>query len=582
MILRRIIPRGVRAFMNANLCYVTPISSVEPLEHFNLVKKHCFDSGGYSYMSSKSQSSSNANRVWKVACNDAQGVLFDYLHYTRNLQYNDAEHISKNSPIFLQTLVSKVDNDKGISQSLTKYLRYHPINEFEPFFESLGLAPSEFTSLLPRDLMFLGDEKILLDNYHVLCNYGISRDKIGQMYKEANEIFRFDHGVLAAKLRAYEDEMGLSKPTIIALVTCYPTLLTGIVNQDFVQFLQKLDSIGVLSCRWIREYLSNGNTYSWNKMLVMMEFLEEMGFKKLEIGRLFDKHPDFLFEDSGNKIYKLVALLLKIGLSAEIIVFLFLQHSLLVAGNFTENLLGALHFLSEIKMETEDIAMIIRSHTHAFGCCSLKKQPRTVLCQLNISPQKLCEIIKEDPQKLIAFAAKKCDTGGHEHLREKTAFLLRIGYVENTEDFVKALKEFRGKGDQLQERFDYLVNAGLDHHDVCKMIKSAPFVLEQTKDVIETKIKLLADHLGKPLQYLVAHPKYFSYDVERIKLRFSMYTWLREEGLITKRSSFYSILWPSDVRFVNLYVNLHSEGPAVWERLKEQLSYNVEVRCSDS
>ncbi|MCL7035666.1 hypothetical protein MKW94_021309 [Papaver nudicaule] len=449
-------------------------------------------------MSTKSQCPSiAATRGSKVACNDAQDVLFDYLHYTRNFQYNDAEHISKNSPLFLQTLLLKVDVDKGIKQSLTKYLRYHPINEFEPFFESLGLAPSEVTSYLPRHLMFLSDEEILLENYHVLRNYGVSRDKI------------------------------------------------------------------------------DGNTYSWNNMLGMMGFLEEMGFTKLEIGKLFDKHPGFLFEDSGNKIYKQVALLLKIGLSMEVILSLFLQHSLLIAGNFTENLLGALHFLSEIKMESDDIAMIIRTHTHVLGCSSLKKQPRTVLSQLKISPQKLCEIIKEDPQKLIAFAAKKCDTGGHQHLQEKTRFLLSIGYVENTEEFVKALKEFRGKGDQLQERFDYFVNVGLGHHDVCKMIKYAPFVLEQTKNVIEMKIKLLADHLGKPLQYLVAHPKYFSYDIERIIHRFSMYTWLREKGVITKPSSFYSILWPSDARFVKHYVNLHPEGLAMWESLKEQSSSNV-------
>ncbi|MCL7032793.1 hypothetical protein MKW94_011898 [Papaver nudicaule] len=239
----------------------------------------------------------------------------------------------------------------------------------------------------------------------------------------------------------------------------------------------------------------------------------------------------------------------------EMILSLFLQHSLLLAGNFTENLLGALHFLSEIKMETEDIAMIIRTHTHVFGCSSLKKQPRTVLSQLKISPEKLCEIIKEDPQKLIAFAAKKCDTGGHQHLQEKTRFLLSIGYVENTEEFVKALKEFRGKGDQ--------------------MIKSAPFVLEQTKNVIEMKSKLLADHLGKSLQYLAAHPKYLSYDIDRITHRFSMYTWLREKGVITKPSSFYSILWPSDARFVKHYVNLHPEGLAMWESLKEQSSSNV-------
>ncbi|RZC86736.1 hypothetical protein C5167_030090 [Papaver somniferum] len=426
-----------------------------------------------------------------------------------------------------------IDCDEEISRSLARFLRYNPINEFEPFFESLGLAASEVNPLLPRELMFLSDDDILLHNYHVLCNYGIPRTKIGKMYKEVVEIFGYDYGVLAARFHGYE-ELGLTKPTIIALVTCCPTLLVGGVNRDFVRFLTLLNGLGI-GRNWVREYLSDKNTYSWTRMVGVMRFLEEMGCSRKDMRILIDKHPRFLFEDSGNKIYILVALLLKIGISAENIISLFLQHPQILAGNFAKNLWGALHFLSEIKMETEDIAMIIRTHAHILGCCCLKKKPRTVLSNLKVGPEKLCEIIKEDPPMLVTLAGKKKTS--HKKASndtEKTTFLLHIGYVENSDELVKALKRFRGRGDQLQERFDCLVNAGLDFHDVCKMIKDAPQVLNQSKDVIEMKIKHLVNDLRYPVQDLVAFPRYLCYDIERIKLRFSMYVWLREKGVVGK------------------------------------------------
>lgn len=75
------------------------------------------------------------NRVSRAMKNEAQKALFDYLHHTRTLSFVDAEHISHNSPRFISSLLSKVDTRKeDISQSLTKFLRYNPINEFEPFF----------------------------------------------------------------------------------------------------------------------------------------------------------------------------------------------------------------------------------------------------------------------------------------------------------------------------------------------------------------------------------------------------------------------------------------------------------------
>lgn len=155
---------------------------------------------------------------------------------------------------------------------------------------------------------------------------------------------------------------------------------------------------------------------------------------------------------------------------------------------------------------------------------------------------------------------------------DKTAFLLSLGYVENSDEMTRALKRFRGRGDQLQERFDCLVKAGLDCNSVSSLIKQAPMVLNQSKDVIEKKIDYLANCLGYPLAAVVAFPAFLCYDIERINHRFRMYVWLRDRGAAKRMLSLSTILACSDARFVKYFVDVHPEGPAMWESIRNASS----------
>lgn len=112
-------------------------------------------------------------RLSRSARAKVEDVLLDYLHYSRGYNFMDAEFISKNSPRFVQALVAELhgqgnddDDDDVIVGSLRKFLRYNPINEFEPFFESLGIIPHELPMFLPRGMMYLSDDDALLHNFH--------------------------------------------------------------------------------------------------------------------------------------------------------------------------------------------------------------------------------------------------------------------------------------------------------------------------------------------------------------------------------------------------------------------------------
>lgn len=548
---------------------------------FVSIQVRCFSSSRLTHQPKASLSDSTqvvtspfANRVSRTARTEGQEALFDYLHCTRSFGFTDAEHISKNSPKFLENLLSKIDCEKEVASLLRRFLRYNPINEFEPFFESLGLSPSELPLLLPRHLMYLSDDTVMFENFQALCDYGIPRSNIGRMYKEAREIFGYDCGVLTSKLQAYE-YLGLSKGTVVKLVSCCPWLLIGGVNNELVKFLEKLKYLG-LGMDWIGGYASDNCTYNWNRMLDTMDFLDDVGYTKQQMCSLFERNPALLLEGSGKNVYVLFGRLLKLGLEMNEVYSLFMQYPQVLSVKSTRYLLQALDYLIEVGMGTDEIADVVVSDLEFLSSSRLKR-PSTVRRELKVGRDGLLQVIREDPRKLLRLASKSKATTSkqvvsqvpYNHL-EKTSFLMRLGYAENSEEMIKALKKFRGRGDQLQERFDCLVEAGLDCNVVMNMIKQAPMVLNQSKDMIVKKIACLTSCIGYPLESLEAFPAYLCYDMDRINLRFSMYSWLREKRAAKPMLSLSTLLACSDARFAKYYVDIHPEGPIMWESLKKQ------------
>ncbi|CAN0913093.1 Transcription termination factor MTEF18, mitochondrial [Linum grandiflorum] len=445
----------------------------------------------------------------------AQGVLLDYLYSTRSLRFTDAEYISKNSPRFLARLLSEVDSRE---KDLAKFLRYNPINEFEPFLESLGLKPNECSSFLQQESVFLGDcEKGgLLQNFQVLADYGVPRRQIGKVFTEAIEVFRDSSGLLlASKLKGYE-KLGLTKGIVIKLVTRCPSLLIGDVDCHFVKFFEKLNGLG-LGSDWIFSYLKPKSSYNWRRMIETVNVLEKIGCN--------DKQLQTLLESDPEEVHVVLVLLFKLGLKPNEISSLFIDFPEIMSAKSAKNLRQSLLFMFEIGMEAEDCADIVSKHAKLLCSCYLKKQPKRVCKDLNIDSDNLRQMIINDPTKLFSLSGKsktpvvkRVDRPGSRP--EKEAFLIRLGYVENTDEMVMALKKFRGRSDQLQERFDYLVQTGLDPNNVSSIIKRSPMVLNQTTQVLEKKIDCLTSYLGYPVDSIATFPAYLCYDVEKISKRF--------------------------------------------------------------
>ncbi|OMO55190.1 Mitochodrial transcription termination factor-related protein [Corchorus olitorius] len=518
----------------------------------------------------KKSDSENVARIPRATLKEAQAALLDYLHCTRGIHFMEAENMCKNSPYFLQKLLKRVDNDKDVRGSMSRFFRYHPINEFEPFFESLGLKPCEYTPLLPRDLMFLDDDRLLLENSKVLSEYGIERTKIGKMYKKANQVFQYKSGVLSLKLQAYH-ELGLGHSFMVKMIAFCPHLLIGDVDMKFLKVLEILRGLG-FDYAWVEEQLSEDNYYNWNMILRVLNLFRVMGCSS-ELHGLISQHPGLLFEASGDRTLSLIAFLLKFGASVDQISSMFLRFPEIQIGKFVSNFIRCFLFFHDIEMEYDEIGNIVCSYPLLLGSIMLKKAT-TLLENLNVGKKRLCKHIQENPQELSKWVfgtrvAPLPDSGEDtESQRLKMKFLLDLGYGENPGMMEKALKTFRGRGGELQERFDFIVNAGLDKKDVSEMIKLSPQILNQSRDTIQEKIDILVNELGYPLRSLIRFPGYLGYTTQRVRLRLAMYKWLIDKGKAHPNLGLSTIISNTEKYFFSKYVNRHPDGPRVWQDLK--------------
>ncbi|AED91069.2 transcription termination factor family protein [Arabidopsis thaliana] len=510
----------------------------------------------------------------------AEEAMLDYFYSTRGLQYMVAESMSKNSPIFIDNLLKKVDcvTASDINQSITRYLRFHPVNEFEPFLESSGLNPSEYNHLVPCDKVFLDEEGFLLENHHVLCYSGVDPKRIGKIFKEAREVFSYETGVLASKIKAYED-LGFSRLFLSKLIVCSPRVLMGHTNIELVQVVKTLQSLG-FEFEWVMENLSDEGP-DWSSVHRVLSLLREICFDEEKLYGLIRNCPSLLFENSGKWTGILVGFETKLGASRSELCSLFQKFPLIQVEKCVSNLRQCFLFLKEIEMEDDEIHKVFRSHSWWLGSCKLKKTS-SLLVFLKAGKTRVCQVIQENPEemkkwtmgsKIQPLPATNVDI---ESKSMKTQFLLDLGYKENSEEMETAMKNFRGKGSELRERFNVLVSLGFTKKDVKDMVKACPTMLSQTCDILESKVNYLIKELGYPLSTLVDFPSCLKFTLQRMKLRFAMFSWLQARGKVDRKIKVSTMLACSDKIFVSFFVNRHPDGSKHLEDLKK-LHLSVET-----
>lgn len=507
------------------------------------------------------------------AIQQAQKVLTDYLHETKNLPFAFAEHISKNSLLSLSEIISKVDySPKEFKGSLSRFLRYHPIDEFLFFYESIGVSYDKIVGFLPAGKMFLSDDYRVFDIACGLWVFGFPWDKLGELCKDG--VFERDLCELNERVVGFK-EYGFSNVMVVGICLAFPFVLSG-----------KCDDIDGLFDVLKRVFIDHDlvscvedNVDCWFEVCRKIRIFYDLGCGKGEIGELMGRCKNVFVEYSKECLVQKVEYFTKLDVRKEEVGYLLLLKPEILSFDLETPCISVSGILKYFGLEENRLKFVMENYPYVFGKNRLSNLP-LVMRSLDLNKWFFHKIKNGDHNLLGSYVigSPHEDLDQHYvdnllsihrsryyvHVLGKLKFLHSIGFAENKWT-IKILNQIRGPSSDLQERVDCLLQCGVEFPKLCKMISCSPKILNQQKERIEQKVRYLCEDMGHSLEDLDLFPAYLCYNLEkRIKPRYSFHMWLTKIGLCTEEYAIPSIIATSEKNFISRIYRMHRAAPKMW------------------
>ncbi|GMN54470.1 hypothetical protein TIFTF001_023590 [Ficus carica] len=483
---------------------------------------------------------------------EAQKALTEYLHTTRALPFTFAEHIGKNSLFCLCALIRRVPfSAPTFPKSFRKLLRYEPINEFEFFFESIGIDYKNVSKYLPPKKFFFWEDGAVLEAARELAVFGFPWNKLGLLYEEEVSVFSQSSRELNARLNWFRECYLVDNLPLVGVFLAFPYLLSkaGKPGGDFNVLFDDLKRIfvefGMGSC-------VEGNVDAWYEICCKVRVFYDLGCGN--IGELMCMKKEYFLECPKEVLVQKVEYFCKLGVREEDVGFLLLQNPEILNLDLETPVISVLVLLKHFGMSEKQLQRVGEKYPHVLGRNSMANIPHVMRAMdLNVwffnkvkSSNHLLatctfsccneEIDKEFVDALKRIESIRCSG----HKMSKLDFLKGIGFGENVLT-IKTLNHLHGNRLELQTRFDCLLRLGMKYSKICSIIRIAPKILGQSPEILEQKVHFLCQEMGSSLDYLDTFPTFLSFDLEnRIKCRHGFYRWLKESG-IRRRKKDYSI-----------------------------------------
>ncbi|XP_059633881.1 transcription termination factor MTEF18, mitochondrial [Cornus florida] len=515
---------------------------------------------------------------------DAQQALTDYLHNTRYLPYTFAEHIGKNSTFSLVNIIAKVYSSRAtFLGSFQRFLRYHPINEFEFFYESIGIHYKEVNGFLPANKFFLSEDLRTLNAAYALSGFGFPWNRLGELYKEEKSIFGMDSTELSRKLRGLKD-YGFKTELIIAICLVFPRVLSAecqlgwkyaMFLDDLKRVLIDFDLMSYVEC----------NLDAWYDICRKIRVFYDLDCEKGKMGELMGINKSIFMEYSEEDLIRKVDFFCRLCVGKEEVALFLLERPEILGFDLENRVISVLGFLKHCGMKTEELKSIAQKYPHVVGRHKMVNLPHVMRAldleewffnkmkngnHLLLGSYDGCKFDEDLDGDFKARLDKIESSRNRNHYLTKLNFLHGVGFGEN-KFIIKVLDRVNGNGGELQERFDCLLRNGIEFSKLSKMLSLSPKILNQKAEILEQKLNFLCQDVGSSLQLLDEFPAFLCYDLEkRIKPRYYFHMWLLEKGFCAKNYSLASIIATSEKNFVHRISVIHPSAPKQWAEFFKQ------------
>lgn len=561
----------------------SPVSSSSFLGFLVSVSRRAFSSGDGGSGVRRLKNVPSRHRA--AALCHARSVLTEYLHVTRSLQFCHAESIAANSPACLSLLLSRLrfpDDPSQLPGALRRFLSFRPINEFDFFFESIGLPPLRSACASGHGGgFFLSEDTRLVSAVSALVRFGFPWTKLGILYRECSSIFSEHADEIGDLLVGYEN-LGFDKVAVIGICLAFPSVLAV----DGISSSREIPALFEDLKRVVSDFHTEGsaeeNVEAYFRLCRRIRVFYSLGCEKGAMGELLAASRDLFLQIDEDDLTRKVDFFCRLGMSGEEVGLFVLRRPEVLHLDLENPSLRMPDYLKQIGLCEAELNSVFLKYPYAMGKNRLGNLPG-VLRAMDLSEFFVSKIrngghrcLSPDSDLRISDDEVAEDNGFQDELAKtrrvtksnlvtnKLEFLLGIGFGEN-KITLKSLRHLNSTKDQLKERFDCLLEMGLEYSMICRMISATPKLLNQNADMLRVKIDHLRNNLGCSLEYLNNFPAYLCFNLEnRVKPRYRILNWLREVGLLKKTYSPATILATSEKKFIGCLLEIHPAAPKQW------------------
>ncbi|XP_027334832.1 transcription termination factor MTEF18, mitochondrial [Abrus precatorius] len=524
-----------------------------------------------------SKSSSIPWRYRKVAVRRGQQALTEYLHATRCIPYVYADQIAKNSLLSLTNLITKLGtfSPSNFPNNLNKFLRYNPINEFEFFFESIGIHPSHHPSLWPHNKYFFSEDESLFDAACALSEFGFPWDKLGVLYVECGSVFKWSASELKGRLCWFK-RYGFCNVQVMGVCLAFPSVFGGQLGSEIDALLADLRLVFL---DFDLEGCVEGNVDAWYEVCRKIKVFYDLNGGIGKIGEVIGRNKHVIVEHGEGELVQAAGFFSRFGAKKEELARLILESSELLSLDLEMQVINVLKLLKHFGMSSNGVKDVRTNYAHALGTIRMANLPN-VMKALGLNEWFFDKIKDGNHMLLVNYVASYPDENLDKrylsclekirasrtsaHCIGKLNFLLAIGFGENALT-MNVFSHLHGTGGELKTRFDCLLHLGIEFSKVFKMISICPRILNHKPELLEQKISFFCQEMGKSVEDLVSFPAFLCFDLEnRIKPRYRFHMWLLEKGLSSKKYSIASLIASSNKTFVARAFKIHPAALKHW------------------
>ncbi|CAN6467572.1 unnamed protein product [Victoria cruziana] len=507
-----------------------------------------------------------------LVLNPAKQALTEYLYSTRALFYPHAESISKHSPSFLQSLLSNLKLSRSRAfPDVQRFLRYNPINEYLPFLESIGIAASDVSRFLPADRLFLCDSPQLLSSISVLSSYGFPWTKLGLLYRHDASIFDGDGLYLRQRLDAIMG-LGFSRTHLVGICLAFPYVL-GRREEKLTGGDDRLFD----DLKWLLLKSDLVNSHCLDSCYVncrKVGIFYNLGCEKGTIVEALGEGLHILLESSEENVKEKVSFFSRLGMKNEDVGQLIVRHWEILKFNLKDPVITMPEYLSYLGLDRKSKRDIVLGYRHVLGRNRIGNLPE-IMKTIGLHSWFSSKILNGGHRLLTgsntnsATEESKSNPRSNQIVEDKLLipkmeFLQGVGFGENRIAREIVLKLHATK-EQLDQRFNCLLDLGIEHSELVKMLCLSPKILNQSVAMIQEKVDFFQNGLKLSLQDLQKFPGYLLFDLEkRVMPRHRIIAWLREKDLLVINYAPATVLATSERRFISCLKRIHPAAPKQW------------------